>query len=93
MASITRILCPVDFSEFSRNALDHAAAIARWYAADVTALHVLPSPTVVHQRRCARDTTVRMMASSPPPRPMPSTKDRSILSAVTGNRFRYAKEE
>jgi nucleotide-binding universal stress UspA family protein len=43
MALITNILCPVDFSTFSRNALDHAAAIARWYDAPVTALHVLPA--------------------------------------------------
>ena len=45
MTALNRILCPVDFSDFSRNALDHAAAIARWYEADVTALHVLPSIT------------------------------------------------
>ena len=45
MAPITNILCPIDFSSFSRNALDHAAAIARWYDATVTALHVLPPVT------------------------------------------------
>ena len=45
MTTITNILCPVDFSEFSRNALDHAAAIARWYEARLTALHVLPPVT------------------------------------------------
>ena len=42
MARISRILCPVDFSEFSRHALAHAVAIARWYGAELTALHVLP---------------------------------------------------
>jgi nucleotide-binding universal stress UspA family protein len=47
MALITNILCPVDFSTFSRNALDHAAAIARWYDAPVTALHVLPPVTAL----------------------------------------------
>ena len=47
MISIRRVLCPVDFSDFSRNALDHAATIARWYEAHVTALHVLPSITAV----------------------------------------------
>jgi nucleotide-binding universal stress UspA family protein len=47
MALITNILCPVDFSTFSRNALDHAAAIARWYDATVTALHVLPPVTAL----------------------------------------------
>ena len=40
MTRITQILCPVDFSEISRHALDHAAAIARWYEARLTLLHV-----------------------------------------------------
>jgi nucleotide-binding universal stress UspA family protein len=35
-----RILCPVDFSEASRHAIDQAGTIARWYGAAVTALHV-----------------------------------------------------
>ena len=34
-----RILCGVDFSDFSRHALAHAAAIARWYKATVTLFH------------------------------------------------------
>jgi nucleotide-binding universal stress UspA family protein len=42
MISIARILCPVDFSDFSRRALDYAVGIARWYDARLTALHVLP---------------------------------------------------
>jgi nucleotide-binding universal stress UspA family protein len=37
---IRRILCPIDYSEFSRRALDHAVAIARWYGSTVTILHV-----------------------------------------------------
>jgi nucleotide-binding universal stress UspA family protein len=44
---IRRILCPVDFSEFSRRALDHAAALSGWYAAELTVVHVSPlMPTV-----------------------------------------------
>ena len=39
---INRILCPVDFSDFSRRALDYAVAVARWYAARITALYVHP---------------------------------------------------
>ncbi len=40
-----KILCPVDFSECSRHALDHAVAIARRSGGAVTALHaVLPVP-------------------------------------------------
>ena len=40
MIEIKRILCPVDFSEFSQRAVEHAVAIAGWYDATVTLLHV-----------------------------------------------------
>jgi nucleotide-binding universal stress UspA family protein len=46
MIEIRRILCPVDFSEHSRRALDHAIAIARWYESTVTALHVFSAAPV-----------------------------------------------
>jgi len=46
MTRIERILCPVDVSEGSRHAIDHAIALAHWYGAAVTALHVCP-PLVV----------------------------------------------
>jgi nucleotide-binding universal stress UspA family protein len=39
---ITRILCPVDFSEFSRHALEHAVMLARWYDSTVTVFHAYP---------------------------------------------------
>ena len=42
MIRIARILCPVDFSESSQHALDHAAAIANWYEASLTLLYVFP---------------------------------------------------
>jgi nucleotide-binding universal stress UspA family protein len=42
MLDIRRILCPVDFSDASRHALEHAAVIAGWYGARVTALYVSP---------------------------------------------------
>jgi nucleotide-binding universal stress UspA family protein len=41
MIEIRRILCPIDFSETSRHALEHALAIAKWYESEVTALHVI----------------------------------------------------
>ena len=40
MIRIAHVLCPVDFSDISRHALDHAAAIARWYEARLTLLYV-----------------------------------------------------
>ena len=46
MIEIRRILCPIDFSDYSRHALDHAIAIARWYQSTVTALYVC-SPALV----------------------------------------------
>ncbi len=43
-----RILCPVDFSDASSHAVEHAIAIASWYAAGLTLLHVcLPVATGV----------------------------------------------
>ena len=38
--AIDRVLCPVDFSEASQHAIEHAFAIARWSGAAVSALHV-----------------------------------------------------
>ena len=42
MTPIKRILCPVDFSDFSRRALDEAIAMAHLVDGCVTALHVFP---------------------------------------------------
>jgi nucleotide-binding universal stress UspA family protein len=46
MIEIRRILCPIDFSDYSRRALDHAIAIARWYESTVTVLHVFSTAPV-----------------------------------------------
>jgi nucleotide-binding universal stress UspA family protein len=43
MPNITHVLCPVDFSEFTDRALMHAATMAKWYGARLTALHVFAS--------------------------------------------------
>jgi nucleotide-binding universal stress UspA family protein len=40
---IERILCPTDFSEFSDRALRRALALARWFDARLTVLHVIPN--------------------------------------------------
>lgn len=44
MVSITHILCSVDLSELSRDALRHALALAEWYEAEVTVCHVYCAP-------------------------------------------------
>lgn len=43
MDALRRILCPVDFSEYSRHALDYAVAMARWFGAHITVLYVSTS--------------------------------------------------
>jgi nucleotide-binding universal stress UspA family protein len=44
MPTIARILCPIDFSDFSRRALDYSIVLARWYRASIAALHVHQPP-------------------------------------------------
>jgi nucleotide-binding universal stress UspA family protein len=39
MISLRRILCPVDFSRSSKQALDYAVALTAWYEAGLTVLH------------------------------------------------------
>jgi nucleotide-binding universal stress UspA family protein len=46
MIEIKRVLCPVDFSDCSLRALARAVALARWYQAQLTVLHVAASPLV-----------------------------------------------
>lgn len=40
MVSTNRILCAIDFSDFSLDALRHGLVLARWYSAQLTLLHV-----------------------------------------------------
>jgi nucleotide-binding universal stress UspA family protein len=41
MVTIKRVLCPIDFSEYSRHALDRAVSLAGEYSGSITALHVV----------------------------------------------------
>jgi nucleotide-binding universal stress UspA family protein len=50
MIEIRNILCPIDFSDYSRRALDHAVAIARWYGSTITVLHVFSAAPVAAYR-------------------------------------------
>jgi nucleotide-binding universal stress UspA family protein len=47
MINFSRILVPVDLSEFSQRAVDHAAAIAHWYDASMTVLFVFANMPVM----------------------------------------------
>lgn len=40
MMQISRVLCPVDFSDASRHALEQATVVAGWFGAPITLLHV-----------------------------------------------------
>ena len=40
MGPFTRIVCPIDFSDASQHALEHAVVIAQWYDAAIVGLHV-----------------------------------------------------
>lgn len=40
MLTLQRILCPIDFSESSRRALQYAKALSAWYEAPLTVIHV-----------------------------------------------------
>ena len=44
MVTIRSILCPVDFSTFSRHALQHGAQLARWFQATLNVLYVYAPP-------------------------------------------------
>jgi nucleotide-binding universal stress UspA family protein len=46
MIEIKRILCPIDFSDHSIHALDHAVAFAKWYGSSITVIHVRPPAPV-----------------------------------------------
>jgi len=73
MISISHILCPVDFSEFSQHALDHAIAMAKWYDARLTMLHVfvnmgavdLPPIELKDEERARLLTEMRRFACAP----------------------------
>ena len=43
MIEFKQILCPVDFSGSALPSLAHAAALAKWYEAQLTVLHVVPT--------------------------------------------------
>jgi nucleotide-binding universal stress UspA family protein len=61
MREIDRILCPIDLSDVSRDAINHAVLLARWYKAKITALHVC-NPLV------APETDFKILGFGPTPR-------------------------
>ncbi len=43
MVEFKHILCPIDFSDASLRALTYAAALAKWYEAELQVVHVAPA--------------------------------------------------
>ena len=94
MIEIRRILCPIDFSDHSRRALDHAIAIARWYKSTVTVLQVFsPAPVAaVGPGHAVLDPIVLTpsIATSCSPIRRPSLQRRA--HPVSPSTLRFAKE-
>lgn len=44
MLQLKRLLCPVDFSDLSRESLVHAGGVAEWYDARITVFHAYATP-------------------------------------------------
>lgn len=61
MVQFTRILCPTDLSELSVRPLTYAATLARWYKAQLTVLHVVPTFDPVSVRSAALDEAVQFV--------------------------------
>jgi nucleotide-binding universal stress UspA family protein len=80
MIEIKRILCPIDFSEHSRRALDHAAAVARWFDSEITLLHAYSDVPVA---------AYAPGAPMPPPALMLPADQEQVLAAMR----RFAETE
>ena len=75
MIELKQILCPVDFSEFSRRALDHALGVARCHGSAVTVLNVVqPAPLVV-------PVPYYLGVDTPPPPMSLPPADRAVVAA------------
>ena len=69
MTTIRHILCPLDFSRFSRHALEQAVSLAREFGAEISAVHV-------------RAMTAELVGAGSPPMAAPFARapmDRSML--------------
>lgn len=74
MIEFERILCAVDFSEHSKRTVDHALALAGWYQARLTLLHVhlnravmdVPPLVLTPPERDRLVNGMRELAGSPP---------------------------
>ena len=61
MVDFDRILCPTDLSDASVRPLTYAAALARWYGAQLTVLHVVPSFDPMPLRSASLDGAIQLI--------------------------------
>lgn len=65
MIEIHRILCPIDFSEFSEHALTYAMRLSARYGAKLHVLHVMPPPATVNSAAAgSREMTMRNLQAA-----------------------------
>jgi len=65
MIEINRILCPIDFSDYSDHALKYAVKMAVWFDASVHVLHVMPQmlpSTVSPLSEASRELTLKSLS-------------------------------
>ena len=82
VVEFTRILCPVDLSESSAGSLVHAAALARWYDAKLTVLHVVPTFDPVEVRG---DLAMPVHIVTPVPRERVLEEMRRVVERAAGS--------
>ncbi len=59
MVTISHVVCPVDFSEFSRQALGYAEAFAKWYDSRLSIVHVYTPPATLELPAPIEENTAR----------------------------------
>jgi nucleotide-binding universal stress UspA family protein len=82
VVEFTHILCPVDLSESSTRSLVHAHALAKWYDAQLTVLHVVPTFEPVEVRG---DLGVPIQIVNPVPRERVLEEMRRVVELATGS--------
>jgi nucleotide-binding universal stress UspA family protein len=89
---MTRILCPIDLSDISGHVVDHASAMARWYGAQLTLLHVVanapamdvPPPALDEAERHRLVTAMQKTAAGVPVTVAPEFLVREAESSYQG---------
>ena len=92
MIEINRILCPIDFSEYSDHALEYAVKMGAWFRASVHVLHVmppLPSSTTSPLSEASRQLTLKNLTAAVDRRRLPNVtiEQELIESAAPASRI------